>query len=141
VNAMTIERRNPLPAGHYWIEVSTDPKVAGTFQGFLDASKGFVHVDTTTQDPDFTFYVFTTTKDLIWPAGIGSPNIAAASVKARSDVQTIPDLPKEAADTIDTSKILAGVGTISKVLLWSVAAVAAYEVFKMLKDVRSKVTT
>ena len=97
---MAVETRNPLPVGRYWIDVSKEPVPLGTFLGFLDSARGFVHVEATEDDPAFAWYLFTTTKALAWPDGIGYPTIALASVKSRADTVQRPDPEKNVLDQI-----------------------------------------
>ena len=124
-----IERRNPLPVGRYWIDVSTDPVATGTWLGFLDAAKGFVHVENTESDPDFAFSIFTTTKELVWPSGIGQPTIAPASVKSRADTITRPDYEPDVTDQIPTArKILAGAGNVVTLLVVGIGVVLLVKV-------------
>jgi hypothetical protein len=108
---MTQEQRNPLPAGRYWIEVSTEPTTLGTWRGFLSAFKGFVRVETTESDPDFEFSLFTTSKPLVWPDGIGFPNVAPSSIKSRADTVKAPDHEPDLIDQIPTpNELFTGVG-------------------------------
>jgi hypothetical protein len=116
---MAIERRNPLPAGRYWIDISKEPVPLGTWQGFLAASSGFVHVDSTEDDPAYSWFLFTTTKPLVWPEGIGSPNIADQSVTSRSDTVDRPDPEPDFTDQIPTpGQLIAGVSGTAKLVVW-----------------------
>lgn len=116
---MALERRNPLPAGRYWIDISKEPVPLGTWQGFLAAAKGFVHVDSTEDDPDFSWFLFTTSKPLVWPEGIGAPTIADKSVKSRSDTVDRPDPEPDFLDTVPTgAQLFAGIGDTAKLVVW-----------------------
>lgn len=123
---MTVETRNPLPAGRYWIDVSKSPKSLGTFLGFLDAHKGFVHVEATEDDPEFSWYLFSTTKDLIWPEGIGYPTVAGADIKSRADTVQRADPEKDVIDQLPTAgDIVSGVKSSLTGAVSLVAAVVA----------------
>ncbi len=124
---MTVETRNPLPAGRYWIDVSKEPTQLGTFLGFLDAAKGFVHVEATEDDPDFSWYLFTTTKDLVWPSNIGYPTIAEKNVKSRADTVQRLDPEKDVLDQIPSASDIAGnvTGALTQALTLVAAVVAA----------------
>lgn len=124
-----IETRNPIPAGRYWIEVSTEPVPMGTWLGFLDAAKGFVHVDNTESDDAFAFSIFTTTKTLVWPDGIGFPNVAPASIKSRADTVQRADPEPDVTDQIPTVKAaLAGIGGTVQLAVLALVVVVAIKV-------------
>jgi hypothetical protein len=106
-----IERRNPLPVGRYWIDISKEPVPMGTWQGFLGAATGFVHVESTEDDETQSFYIFTTTKELVWPDGIGSPSIAGPAIKSKADTVQRPDPEPDAIDQIPTpGQLFKGIG-------------------------------
>lgn len=123
---MAVETRNPLPAGRYWIDVSKEPVPLGTWQGFLSAFAEFVHVDTTEEDEDFAFSIFTTSKALVWPEGIGYPTIAGADIKSRADTVQRPDPEPDLIDQIPTVKqIVSGVGDTVKLVAVVVGIIVA----------------
>lgn len=100
---MADEQTTILPKGRYWIDVSKDPKQLGTFEGFLSAFKDSIHVDSTEEDDDFAWYLFTTAKDLVWPEGIGRPTIAGPNIHSRSDTVQRGDPEKDFTDTLPTT--------------------------------------
>jgi hypothetical protein len=131
-----IERRNPLPVGRYWIEVSQDPVPLGTWRGFLSAFPEFVHVDQTEEDDASTFAIFTTSKALVWPDGIGAPNIADPTIKSRADTVQRPDPEPDFIDTIPTAKQLwGGLGDLVTVVALGAGLVLA---IKLLGSGRAK---
>ena len=133
---MTEERRNPLPVGRYWIDVSKEPVPLGTWQGFLAASSGFVHVETTEDDPDFSFFIFTTSKELVWPEGIGFPSIAGPDIKSRADTVQRPDPQPDFIDTIPTpTQMFKGVSDAVTLL---VVAAGVILLFKLASGRRGK---
>lgn len=108
-----------LPTGRYWIDVSTEPTPMGTWLGFLDAAKGFVHVENTETDDDFAFSIFATTKPLIWPEGIGTPTDAPPNIKSRADTVQRPDPEPDFLDTVPTgAQIFAGISDTAKLVVW-----------------------
>lgn len=120
---MTIETRNPIPAGRYWIEVSNEPIPTGTWLGFLDAFRGFVHVENTEQDEAFTFSIFATSKPLVWPEGIGLPNVAPPSVRSRADTVQAPDPEPEFVDTLPAaSQLVSSVSGTIQLAVWVLVA-------------------
>lgn len=126
---MTVERRNPLPAGRYWIDISKEPVPLGTWQGFLSAFHGFVHVDTTEEDDAFAFSIFTTSKALVWPDGIGYPTIAGPNIKSRDDTVQAPDPEPDLTDQIPTVKqLVSGVGDTVKIVAVVVGIIIAVKV-------------
>lgn len=135
---MTVETRNPLPAGRYWIDVSKEPTSLGTFLGFLDAGKSFVHVEVTEDDPDFSWYLFATTKDLVWPSNIGYPTIAEKNVKSRADTIQRPDPEKDVLDQIPSASDIAGsvTGALSKSFTLVAAVVAVAIAIRIISNKR-----
>jgi hypothetical protein len=133
---MAVETRNPLPAGRYWIDVSKEPKPLGTFEGFLSAFADFIHVESTEDDPEFSLYIFNTSKPLVWPEGIGYPTIAGADIKSRADTVQRPDPEKDVTDVIPTAGDL--VKGASNALFWLALVVGGAVVFKLLGSGQSR---
>jgi len=135
---MAVETRNPLPAGRYWIDVSKEPVPFGTWQGFLAAFPEHVHVDATEEDESFAFSIFTTTKPLVWPEGIGYPSIAGPGIKSRSDTVQRPNPELDVTDQIPTVKeLVSGIGDTVKMVAVVVGIIVAV---KVLSSGRSKKT-
>lgn len=104
---MTLERRNPLPVGSYWIDVFGD-KVP-LFDGWLTAMHPIgVKTEVTEQFPatdDFparTWYKFSVSQPIApWDAKtFGFPTIADASIQSSSDTVQRPDLPLDPLDRL-----------------------------------------
>lgn len=138
---MTVETRNPLPAGRYWIDVSKEPVPFGTWQGFLSAFPEFVHVDATEEDEAFAFSIFTTSKALIWPEGIGYPTIAGPGIKSRADTVQRPDPELDTLDQIPTVKdLVSGVGDTVKLVAVVVGIIIAVKVLSGGRGKKTGVT-
>jgi hypothetical protein len=103
---MTIERRNPLPAGRYWIDIFESGFTA--FQSWLSNNKSSVRVETTEDYPAAgdaparQFYIFAVSAPTAWPSdrGLGLPSIATSNVTSSSDTATRPDPPPDVVDQI-----------------------------------------
>lgn len=109
---MSIERRNPLPAGRYWIDTFGDNRPA-----FADWSKSSGVKVVTTQsfdsDPPRDWFLFTVASPLPFDAvKFGFPTIAPPEVKSAEDTVQKPDLPKNALDDLDNT--LSQIGKVAK---------------------------
>jgi len=115
---MTLERRDPIPPGRYWLHVRM-PDADGGKQGeafsawvleqngsaaeFEQAKDRPVQI-LSTQDgePDgMAFVIFRLIKPVPrWPlsAGLGAPSIAPDSIRDASDVTQAPELPAGATE-------------------------------------------
>jgi len=124
---MALERRNPLPAGRYWINVIGDKFFI--MEGWLKAVAPFVHVENqhltpatgfdptsgpfghsgppllpgpdviANSTPQIMWYLFTTSKALPWVGPVlGFPNIAPGSVTSEADTVDRPPVPKGPLD-------------------------------------------
>jgi hypothetical protein len=91
-----------LAPGRYWMSVPSDEQI-GTWLGWLDAFKDSVHVeeteDHTEQDPPWFFYIWTTSKPLVWERG-DWPTVAGANIKSSGDTVQKPDLPLNFPDSL-----------------------------------------
>lgn len=107
---MTLERRNPLPVGRYWIDVVSTK--SEEFTGYLVAMGDRVHVEVT-EAGEPLFYIFSVKTPIPWfPVNFGFPTVAPASIKSKADTVSRPDLPKDGADQIDDAiKSVAGSGS------------------------------
>ena len=130
---MALERRRPLPAGRYWLDVF--PKNAIAWQSWSEAMTKLgsatiehtehfeaIPADTNLFDtgsvpaaPAHDFVIFSTsTPNIAWEAaGLPSPTIAPASVQSSDDTVTKP--PPEPSVLDQLSSAAAGVGTTAKV--------------------------
>lgn len=89
---MATERRNPLPAGRYWLDVANAK--APIFDGWLEAFKASARVENTEASPETQFYIFSTTAPLVWLGPVlGFPTIAPASIRSKADTVQRPDAP------------------------------------------------
>ncbi|MDD5012766.1 MAG: hypothetical protein PHQ66_03945 [Candidatus Nanoarchaeia archaeon] len=105
---MAIERRRPLPAGRYWIDVfqpnrayweiwSTAMKHAGRLT--IEHTESFEATDGEETARDFV--IFSTNAETIgWPDRIGSPTIAGKEIQSSADTVQRPDAPLEPLDAL-----------------------------------------
>jgi hypothetical protein len=126
-----------LPAGRYWITVNHDDQF-GTWQGWLDAMKDSVHVETTESVTDsdipYEFYIFTTSKDLVWERG-DQPTIAGPEIKARIDTVQRPDPEPDFTDKIHDTvlELEREAKSAAKILTWAVVIGLGIYAFSQLK--------
>jgi hypothetical protein len=153
---MTLERRNPLPVGRYWIDIFESGMTA--WQAWLTANAGTVRVETT-QDfespgifahalehpleiwaerpPARRFVIFAVSAPTPWSGtmGLGHPTVASPDVTQSDDTVQKPPPPPEVLDSL--SEGVASVGafaaTAGKVAIGLGAIVAAYFVVKLVK--------
>lgn len=124
---MAIERRNPLPAGKYWVDVF-DPHTS-PFLAWLSKNQANLTVNTTERiqgDPEGNWILFTVRSPILWE-GPGYPTIAGPNVVSKADTSERPPPEKEPSldDVIDK------VGFNSaKLVLIGLGAVLALKLFK-----------
>lgn len=136
---MTEERRNPLPAGRYWLFVSEPNRIA--FETWRTVNAASVKVEVTESetntDPPTEFFIFNTVESVPVPGGTGTiavplewdakafgfPSIAGPDVHSSADVTRAPPLPKDATDQI--SDALDEVGSFGKAVGVGLFAVGA----------------
>lgn len=128
-----------LPTGRYWVTAFGD-KQAILDAYFKDQSKN-VHVETTenidsTSDfPDGSFYIFNVSTPVSWPATqVGFPTIAPQNIHTLADTSSRPPVPpsttKEVEDAIETAKkALASFVTVAE---YGIAAFVGFKLFEML---------
>lgn len=124
---MTVERRNPLPGGRYWIDIFDSKRSA--FETWAAVNKDSVHVEVTEShdtNPPRDFYIFTVAERVAVPGGTGTiavpvqwdaatfgfPTIAGPEIKSSADTVSRPDLPKDATDQISDG--LDSIGSLGK---------------------------
>lgn len=109
---MAMVRKNPLPAGRYWIYIRKGAS-ADIFELWLSHHKDVVTVERKDMYGDLwpiikadeTFYVFNTKSPVVWPRGVGFPNAADATVKTPDDTKirgptpTYKDVVKDIEET------------------------------------------
>lgn len=124
-----IERRNPLPAARYWVDVFAPD--AEAFGAWLSSNAATVHVRTTEHfdaidgAPSRDWVLFDVNAPTPW-SGPGLPTIAQAGVTSSSDTATRPDPPPSLATELEQGahSILAG-GAFVKGMLGVVAGAVA----------------
>lgn len=118
---MAVERRNPLPAGRYWVNIP--PGDVLPFNVWKTAHRETVKVDTvSTGDDGWEFHIFRVLTPVIWGPW-GFPNIAGDDVDGPEDTYTAPTIeqPEPAA--------------LMKQALWGVAGIvlAAVAINRILR--------
>lgn len=105
---MSLERRNPLPPGRYWIDVADRPAgQVAEFRSFLEDSRVDVESEEDTPadgaTPAQTFFLFKTDKPLAFASErFGFPTIARADEHSKSDTGQVPDPQKDANEMLST---------------------------------------
>ena len=123
---MPLERRNPLPAGRYWLFL--DQAAAPLFDDWKASHRDAVKLARTSFDADtgYSWYVFSVSKPVPWqPESFGWPNIADASVKDPTDVTSGLDAvpPPDILEAI--TELAAGSGMK---LFWGALALGAFAI-------------
>lgn len=120
-------RKNPLPAGRYWIFVQ-QPSI-----DILDQWLKYPGVEVEKREesgglrpfvsPNEVFVIFDISLPLPWPRGIGFPNSAApderqaTDVKQRPPPQTVKQVVKDIAETASEAATEAVTGTVVLALI------------------------
>ena len=136
-----------LPKGRYWISIVSDDN-EGTWLGWLDAFRDSVHVEVTEDhDPGvlesgkpWKFYIFTTSKDLVWERG-DFPNDAPASIKSSNDTVDRPNYQLDFPDRLDefTKRAAASLSSTVGVLTWGlVIGLGVYAYVNLRKTPKRK---
>lgn len=115
---MTVERRNPLPVGRYWVDIIDSPRNPGArlaFRAWLAAAGRAVvvvkeeHFARLTHGRDRDWYLFDVRDPIAWPRdkGFGFPNVVqsptapnAAPVTSSADTAQRPP-PRTWRDELD----------------------------------------
>ena len=147
---MTVERRNPLPAGRYWVDIFEPQRVA--FETWRAVNKDSVKVEVTEthgSNPPREFFIFNVVERVAVPGGtttieipvqwdsvtFGFPSVAGRDIKSSADTVTRPDLPKDATDQI--SDALDSIGSFGKaVAIGGLAVGAAFLIGKLVEGRR-----
>lgn len=121
-----IERRRPLPAGRYWIDVFPKNKPRWEAYVAVMAQLGALGVEVTEHvpgidgAPDHDFVIFQTDRELVWPdSEMGfAPNVATSEVHSSDDtvqkpppsdpIGDVQQLGKELVRGIVTAGVVAG---------------------------------
>jgi len=116
-----VERKNPLPAGRYWVDVFA--KDSDAFGAWLNSNKATVQVRTTEHfdsDPVRDWYLFEVSVPTPWQ-GPGFPTIAGPHVTSSSDTAQRPDPVPSVATQVE--KELADLKSATRTATWIGAAV------------------
>jgi hypothetical protein len=130
---MPLERRRPLPAGRYWLDVfdkdrrvwetwSTAMKAAGRLK--ITHTESFAEIG---DSKEHDFVIFETDAETVFfPEQLGSPNIAGKEIQSSDDTLDRPDPMPDPIDQISqvASSAASGAKTVLTVGL-GVAVVAA----------------
>lgn len=119
---MALERKNPIPAGRYWID-PVGPRAKERFDSWVLAHPASIEVEsseeeTTPVEPYWQWFIIfrVTAATPRWEPiqGLGAfPNVAPASVKQKTDVEPrpkVPDAMQTLKDAIETA--LSSTGTV-----------------------------
>lgn len=142
----TLERRSPLPAGHYWFDAFglNIPKADAWLR-----IPG-VHVDATEHFPSEdiasvrTWYLFTYSPiagvPVIWDTSLGYPTVASASVKNSGDTVSGADLPLSPLDELSNwmnateQKLGGSIGTIAQFVPYAILGGFGVAGYLLLKE-------
>lgn len=115
---MPLERKSPIPAGRYWLNVKTPGLDGGAqrtaFYSWVSRQNGdlaqspdrpvqIVHAEDGPSD-GMDFYIFKVLRPVPrWPdnTGLGLPDIAGPHIRSSDDTVQRPDPPKDLTDRID----------------------------------------
>lgn len=105
---MAIERRRPLPAGRYWIDVFQPNRVAWEIWSTAMKNVGRLTIEHTEsfeptegEESARDFLIFSTDAETVgWPNRLGSPTIAGKEIQSSADTVQRPDAPLEPLDAI-----------------------------------------
>lgn len=148
----TLEKRNPLPAGQYWIDVFglNIPK----FDAWLRSFGPFgVHTDATQhfEAPNVqsvrNWYKFTfkpafegAEAAVVWDTTFGFPTVADSSITSSEDTVQRPDLPLDPLDELSNwinsveQKLGGSLGTIAGVVPYAIIGVGVLAGYLIVKD-------
>lgn len=129
---MTIERRRPLPAGRYWIDIfESGRSVWELWSGVMQKLDRLKILSTESFDAvdgaePRQFVIFETSGETVgWPEKLGSPTIAGANVQSSADTVQRPDPTPALSDQVaaaassfaETTKKAVGIGVGVAVVL------------------------
>jgi hypothetical protein len=130
---VSLERRNPLPAGRYWQDFFGDQRQK--FRNWREQARPHVKVlateahEATDQSKPRDWVLFETDTPLPWDAvALGFPTIAGPAVTSSADTVQRPD-PEPAFDPL---KAVTAAGLVSTVALGVISAVVAHLVISKL---------
>lgn len=116
---MTIERRNPLPKGRYWVDVPLGKSEA--FDRWLQQNATAVAIESRETLPtsnismSVVHYIFACSQPVTWPTdrGFGLPSNATDAVQTHEDTVTRPPKPPSVTEQLESA--FADVKTIALV--------------------------
>lgn len=128
---MTLERKNPLPTGRYWVDVPSGD--LSTFQTWLAERPTQIRVDATAEreaqsitlfgtGSKITWYQFTVLSPVPW-FGPGTPTIATEDIVSIDDTVTRP--PPEPGFLDQLLGASGSVPVAAKYAIWGGAALGA----------------
>ena len=143
---MTLERRNPLPPGRYWMNLlgERSPEFTAGVKGLNESHPGLVKVLTTSHheadesgnsEPAYDWVLFVVGGNgAVWDHDkIGTPNIAGPEITQESDTVQRPAPEKEVLDQIGDA--LPKPGDVTRTLTnLATAAVALFLLIQILKS-------
>ena len=90
---MTLERRQPLPVGRYWLDLR--PGTLDTFRNWAAANLQRVQIERFEAHGGVTFTIFQIVKPITFDQRtFGFPTIATPDVQHAADTATRPPVPK-----------------------------------------------
>jgi len=137
---MAIERRRPLPAGRYWLDVFPRNKQAWEMWSASMAKVGSATVEKTEHfeasggNEAYDFVIFsTTTPNVAWAAlNLPHPTIAPSTIQSSNDTVTRPPPPPSVVEQLEeTVKSVSTGAKVAGGVLLGVAALAV--VFAIVK--------
>jgi hypothetical protein len=117
---VAVERRNPLPAGRYWLDVFGEQRAKFTAWRLLNGKAVRVlATESHDTDPPRDWVRFDTTAPVPWEAAFGFPTIVPAGADVTTSGQTVqrPDPEPEFLDTIDAKKLEGTVFTTAGIVV------------------------
>ena len=136
----TLERRNPLPAGRYWIDLFAQDSDAWLDWRKRNASSvGIEATEHINSEPPRDFIIFHVTAPVSWE-GPGYPNVADKSVQSSNDTAQRPPPQKDPIDKIpdlpDFTKSSSGMGLLSGLAIVGGGLFAVYLISRAIPKPR-----
>lgn len=129
-----LERRRPLPAGRYWLDVFEPKRITWeVWQRVMSRDEPdspapmrvevTEHFDSDGSSPSRDFVIFRTARETVWVEDLGSPTVAGEDIHSSADTVQRPDPEPDPLDAIrEGAKGVAGsVGTATMVVAGVVA--------------------
>jgi hypothetical protein len=121
---VALERRNPLPAGRYWVDIQT--KFLAGFQNMLDRNASTLTVESREEHPllsnfdlSVTTFVFRTSAPLEWKSREwGYPTKAGPDIQSAADTSQRPAPEPSGLDQLSSMLDDVKTGAIALVVLY-----------------------